>query len=151
MSIVSGLIVVYCCDAFLELMKTRETSNKALNAINQMSLVPFLMSFLAAKDQLPLSTVTSAGEHLLVDLCKCSLRSQGHHGISMEIAQCLYVLTDENYPIIEEVRSNAEYTACLLAIVRASETAPKANGKGKDTSDARSDALRVLCCGTTTY
>ncbi|KAI0368910.1 ARM repeat-containing protein [Pilatotrama ljubarskyi] len=99
-----------------------ETSNKALNAINEISLVPFLMSFLAARDKLPLSTVTSA-------------------------AQCLYVLTDENPPIIDEVRSNAEYTACLLAIVRPEDAAPKANGKDKDTSDVRTIAFRVLTCG----
>ncbi|KAH9897678.1 armadillo-type protein [Cubamyces lactineus] len=99
-----------------------ETSNKALNAINQISLVPFLMSFLASRDKLPLSTVTSA-------------------------AQCLYVLTDENQPIVEEVRSNAEYTACLLGIVRPDGAAPKANGKEKDTSDAKAAAFRVLTCG----
>ncbi|KAI0706300.1 ARM repeat-containing protein [Cerioporus squamosus] len=99
-----------------------ETSNKALNAINQISLVPFLMSFLASRDSLPLSTVTSA-------------------------AQCLYVLTDENPPIIEEVRTNAEYTACLLAIVRSADTPAKANGKEKETSDAKASAFRVLCCG----
>ena len=39
----------------------RETSNKALNAINELQLVPFLMSFLSARDQLPLAPVTSAG------------------------------------------------------------------------------------------
>ena len=39
----------------------RETSNKALNAINELHLVPFLMSFLAARDRLPLAPVTSAG------------------------------------------------------------------------------------------
>ena len=39
----------------------RETSNKALNAINELHLVPFLMSFLTARDQLPLAPVTSAG------------------------------------------------------------------------------------------
>ncbi|KAI0756410.1 ARM repeat-containing protein [Daedaleopsis nitida] len=99
-----------------------ETSNKALNAINQTSLVPFLMSFLAARDKLPVSTVTAA-------------------------AQCLYVLTDENYPIIEEARSNAEYTACLLAIVRSTDAAAKHNGKEKEASDARAFAFRVLCCG----
>ncbi|PIL31313.1 hypothetical protein GSI_06011 [Ganoderma sinense ZZ0214-1] len=69
------------------------------------------------------------------------------HKVSMGIAQCLYILTDENSPIIDEVRSNAEYTACLLAIVRTPEAAVKANGKGKDTSDVRTDSLRVLCCG----
>ena len=44
----------------------RETSNKAMNAINQISLVPFLMSFLASRDQLPLSTVTSAGQRFFM-------------------------------------------------------------------------------------
>ena len=44
-----------------KLKKNRETSNKALNAVNQIGLVPFLMSFLGSKDKLPLSTVTSAG------------------------------------------------------------------------------------------
>ena len=47
----------------------RETSNKAMNAINQISLVPFLMSFFASRDQLPLSTVTSAGQHLCMYYC----------------------------------------------------------------------------------
>ena len=44
----------------------RETSNKALNAINEMRLVPFLMSFLAARDALPLVPVTSAGRYHLI-------------------------------------------------------------------------------------
>ncbi|KAG1810178.1 ARM repeat-containing protein [Suillus plorans] len=69
-----------------------ETSNKALNAINQINLVPFLMSFLAARAKLPIATVTAA-------------------------AQCLYVLTDDNQPAIDELRSNAAYSTCLLEIV----------------------------------
>ncbi|GJE89540.1 fungal symportin 1-like domain-containing protein [Phanerochaete sordida] len=99
-----------------------ETSNKALNAINQIGLVPFLMSFLGSKDKLLLSTITSA-------------------------AQSLYVLTDDNPPISNEVRSNGEYTACLLAIARGDEETRKPNGKGKDVSDDRETALRVLCTG----
>jgi len=39
----------------------RETSNKALNAINEIHLVPFLMSFLSARGELPLPPVTAAG------------------------------------------------------------------------------------------
>ena len=53
--------ITACGNASFELMKPRETSNKALNAINQISLVTFLMSFLVSRDKLPLSTVTSAG------------------------------------------------------------------------------------------
>ncbi|TFY56002.1 hypothetical protein EVJ58_g7898 [Rhodofomes roseus] len=99
-----------------------ETSNKAMNAINQISLVPFLMSFLASRDKLPISTVTSA-------------------------AQCLYVLTDENPPAVEEVRSNAPYSACILSIVQSREGLPQANGKNKEVEYDRSLALQVLCCG----
>ncbi|OCH95725.1 ARM repeat-containing protein [Obba rivulosa] len=99
-----------------------ETSNKAMNAINQISLIPFLMSFLGARETLPASTVTSA-------------------------AQCLYVLTDENPPAINELRSDAAYTAYLLSIVRPSEPALNVNGKDKEISNERALTLRVLCCG----
>ncbi|THG94495.1 hypothetical protein EW026_g6991 [Hermanssonia centrifuga] len=80
-----------------------ETSNKALNAINQIALVPFLMSFLGSRSKLPVSTVTSA-------------------------AQCLYVLTDDNWPATNELRTNGAYTACLLSIVVPDEESLKANG-----------------------
>jgi hypothetical protein len=43
----------------------RETSNKALNAINELHLTPFLMSFLASRDKLPLTPVISAGKYTL--------------------------------------------------------------------------------------
>ncbi|KZT08776.1 ARM repeat-containing protein [Laetiporus sulphureus 93-53] len=99
-----------------------ETSNKALNAINQIPLVPFLMSFLASRDKLPVSAVTSA-------------------------AQCLYVLTDENQPVINEVRSNAAYTACLSSVVQSDTPAAQANGKSKAEIDERTLTFQVLCCG----
>jgi hypothetical protein len=54
-----GFSLLYIAYPFFNIR--RETSNKALNAINEFSLVPFLMSFLAARDQLPLAPVTSAG------------------------------------------------------------------------------------------
>lgn len=43
----------------------RETSNKALNTINELHLTPFLMSFLASRDKLPLAPVVSAGIYIL--------------------------------------------------------------------------------------
>ncbi|THH26612.1 hypothetical protein EUX98_g7581 [Antrodiella citrinella] len=98
-----------------------ETSNKALTTINSLSLVPFLMSFLAARTNLPLSTVTSA-------------------------AQCLYVLSDDNPPAIHEIRPNAAYTTCLLEIAK-TEGSPNLNEKGKEVSNERLVTLRVLCCG----
>ena len=33
-------------------------------------------------------------------------------------AQCLYVLTDDNYPAILDVRTDASYISCLLSIAR---------------------------------
>lgn len=43
----------------------RETSNKALNAINQLHLVPFLMAFLDSKsrEKLAITTVIAAGKY----------------------------------------------------------------------------------------
>lgn len=96
-----------------------ETSNKALNAINEIHLIPFLMSFLASRDKLPFAPVTSA-------------------------AQCLYVLTDDNYPAITDIRAYASYITCLLDIVRPSEVS---NGKGKEPSNQRSVMLGVLVAG----
>jgi hypothetical protein len=123
---------------FLALRKTRETSNKALNAINQISLVPFLMSFLGAKDVLPISAVASAGMSFLL----AEFYTYSHY----LIAHCLYVLTDDNPPAIHEVRSYGAYTACLLAVAKPDEN-QKLNGKAKTPSDDREVTLQVLCSG----
>lgn len=60
-------------------------------------------------------------------------------------AQCLYVLTDDNQPAIDDVKSDAGYISCLLSIVRPNATAP--NFEGKDPSDPRSVILGVLASG----
>ncbi|KAA1467810.1 ARM repeat-containing protein [Dentipellis sp. KUC8613] len=98
-----------------------ETSNKALNAVNELSLVPFLMSFLISRDRLPITTVTSA-------------------------AQCLYVLTDDNRPAIEEIRSNLSYAPALLEIARSTDLASDPKGKSPVVEE-RAVTLRVLGCG----
>ncbi|KAF7313223.1 ARM repeat-containing protein [Mycena kentingensis (nom. inval.)] len=95
-----------------------ETSNKALTAINELKLVPFLMSFLAARDKIPIAPVSAA-------------------------AQCLYVLTDDNYPAIAEVRADAGYIACLLSILSSDQPT-----KVTDPADPRPVTLRVLASGT---
>ncbi|KAJ7916498.1 hypothetical protein B0H13DRAFT_363355 [Mycena leptocephala] len=97
-----------------------ETSNKALSAINEMKLTPFLMSFLAAREKIPLAPVTAA-------------------------AQCLYVLTDDNYPAISDVRSDGSYIACLMSIINPDENLP--NGKSAECPDPRAVTLRVLASG----
>ncbi|TDL26339.1 ARM repeat-containing protein [Rickenella mellea] len=98
-----------------------ETSNKALNAINQIRLVPFLMSFVENRENLSLKTVVSA-------------------------AQCLYVLSDDNDPIIEDVRSHPAYTSCLLSVVQ-QEAPLVSNTPDKDAVDDRQLTLRVLVAG----
>ncbi|KZT30974.1 ARM repeat-containing protein [Neolentinus lepideus HHB14362 ss-1] len=95
-----------------------ETSNKALNSINQISLIPFLMSFLASRDKLPSAPVTSA-------------------------AQCLYVLTEDNPPAVNNVRSDAAYVSCLFDITRSEAKASEAN----QDSEERAVILRLLTCG----
>ncbi|KAJ3804403.1 armadillo-type protein [Lentinula aff. lateritia] len=97
-----------------------ETSNKALNAINSINLIPFLMSFLASRDKLSIAPVLAA-------------------------AQCLYVLTDDNDSASVSLKCNAEYISCLLSIAK-SPNQP-ANGKGKDINDHRLITLRVLSLG----
>lgn len=96
-----------------------ETSNKALTAINAIHLIPFLMSFLAARDKLPLAPVTAA-------------------------AQSLYVLSDDNPPTTSELCGNPEYLSCLLGLVRCEE---KVNGNATEPNDPRSLMLRVLAAG----
>ncbi|CAE6406722.1 unnamed protein product [Rhizoctonia solani] len=91
-----------------------ETSNKALNVINSISLVPFLMAFLINRAKLPRQVVHAA-------------------------AQCLYVLSEDNPPAIQNIRSESEYIACLVAI----STAPQ--GPNDDEWDI---GVRVLACGS---
>ncbi|KAJ6602568.1 armadillo-type protein [Mycena vulgaris] len=97
-----------------------ETSNKALTAINEMKLMPFLMSFLAAREKIPLGPVTAA-------------------------AHCLYVLTDDNYPAITDIRADGSYIACLMSLIDSDEK--MGNGKSPETVDPRVVTLRVLASG----
>ena len=60
------------------------------------------------------------------------------------IAHCLYVLTDDNYPTISDIRADVNYLTCLLDIVRPNELP---NGKGKEPSDQQSVMLGVLVAG----
>jgi hypothetical protein len=102
-----------------------------------MALVDFLMSFLAARYQLPLPPVVAAGI-----LFQLFIFLRDAHAGNQTTAQCLYVLTDDNLPAIVEFRSNAAYTSCLLSIVRPSA--------GDQTVNLHNDSfvrLSVLACG----
>ena len=52
-------------------------------------------------------------------------------------AQCLYVLTDDNYPAISDVKTDASYISCLLLIARQVNT----------NTDPRTISLSVLATG----
>jgi hypothetical protein len=117
---------------------SRETSNKALNAINQISLVPFLMSFLASREHIPLFVVIAAGIFF-------SPFFDYRMSLTVEIAQCLYVLTDDNQPAIEDVRSSAAYVSCLLSILHIQDGVT--NDEWKKSCDERMITFRVLVSG----
>ncbi|KAF8586249.1 ARM repeat-containing protein [Ramaria rubella] len=97
-----------------------ETSNKALKAVNDTNLVPFLMAFLQAHDHLPLSTVNAS-------------------------AQCLYVLSEENEVAIETLRSNSSYVNSLLEIVK--NVSPERASPKEANKTTRWITLRVLVSG----
>ncbi|KAF8527379.1 ARM repeat-containing protein [Hysterangium stoloniferum] len=97
-----------------------ETSNKALKAVNDINLIPFLLSFLQARDHLPLSTVNSA-------------------------AQCLYVLTEDNDPAIEAIRSESSYVNCLVEIAQSEN--PTNLSSEENNKRTRWLTLRVLASG----
>ncbi|THH03370.1 hypothetical protein EW145_g6312 [Phellinidium pouzarii] len=99
-----------------------ETSNKALNAINDTHLVPFLMAFLENREKLPSRTVAAA-------------------------AQCLYVLTDDNVPAIDELRSNSSYTSCLLAVARAESAPVPTSVEAKEMAEERLLSVKLLSTG----
>ncbi|KAH8111844.1 armadillo-type protein [Phellopilus nigrolimitatus] len=99
-----------------------ETSNKALNAINEIHLVPFLMAFLENREKLPSRTVAAA-------------------------AQCLYVLTDDNAPPIEELRANSSYTSCLLAVTRAESAPVPTSTEALEMAEDRLVSVRILSAG----
>jgi hypothetical protein len=57
----------------------------------------------------------------------------------------LYILTDDNQPAIDDLKSSEEYVACLLSIVQRQD--PVLNGKAKETPDSRPTMFRVLAAG----
>ena len=59
------------------------------------------------------------------------------------LAQCLYVLTDDNLPAIRDVKSDAAYLSCLLSLARPEGFS---NGKQKEV-DNKVVSLQVLAAG----
>lgn len=115
--------------AAAKLNLNRETSNKALNTVNQANLVPFLMSFLVYRGKLPLSAVASAGG--------CCCASAAKLSQTIPTAQCLYVLTEDNPPAAGELRANGSYTSVLLSIAQGQPVA----------DDSKGLTLKVLATG----
>jgi hypothetical protein len=119
--------------------KYRETSNKALGAVNNLALVPFLMAFLSSRDRLPLPTVTSAGASQF----RFAPPGAAIYGYK---AQCLYVLTDDNPPAADQVRVNFSYVSRLLEIANVRGGVDDVKGKGP-AAEERAVTLGILACG----
>lgn len=100
------------------------------------------MSFLASREKLPLTTVTSAGELTSLDVAS----PEGLTSFTSFVAHCLYVLTDDNYPASVQIKTNAAYSSCLLEIAQTRASLPTAKGKSVK-AEERAITLCVLACG----
>jgi hypothetical protein len=58
---------------------------------------------------------------------------------SLTAAQCLYVLTDDNFPAVREIRFDAGYVTCLMEITK--------EAYQPEVVDQRAVMLRVLVAG----
>ena len=119
----------------------RETSNKSLNAINNVGLIPFLISFLEHRTRLPLSLVNAAGASNITFLGSPMI-------LMISLAQCIYVLSDDNTPAIEALRADkSSHISTLLSIVQ-SDPATRPNAiDGKSSLGIDIVWHRVLVCG----
>lgn len=66
-------------------------------------------------------------------------------------AQCLYVLSDDNPPVTNDIRANSSYTSCLLAVAQ-EEVSPVSPRKGKEKDmqemvEERRVSIRLLAVG----
>jgi hypothetical protein len=113
-----------------------------LNAVNNLALVPFLMAFFSSRERLPVATVTSAGESRRFR----SLLMKRASGLTPPTAQCLYVLTDDNPPIADEIRPNFSHVSSLLDIAKAAPALQDLKGK-HPADEERAVALGILACG----
>ena len=66
------------------------------------------------------------------------------YGLTTYKAHCLYVLTDDNPPVADEVRVNFSYVSCLIEIAKAYGGI----GDGRDSTDkGHAVMLGILACG----
>lgn len=66
--------------------------------------------------------------------------------MGIRTAQCLYVLTEDNPPVSDEIRANFSYVSCLLEIAKARASVQDVKGKN-DAAEERAVALGILACG----
>ncbi|KZS92874.1 ARM repeat-containing protein [Sistotremastrum niveocremeum HHB9708] len=134
----SERMVMHLSESIITILASlAETSNKSLTAVNNLTLVPFLMSFLQARQKLPIATVTAS-------------------------AQCLFILSDDNEPAIEALRTASEYVTTLIQIAHSPDPQTPAsngvNGKSKKAAEATTEesqpvdserkiALQIMSCG----
>ncbi|KAF8323967.1 hypothetical protein DL93DRAFT_2049554 [Clavulina sp. PMI_390] len=96
-----------------------EISTKALNAINNIGLIPFLIALIENRSKFPAKLVVAA-------------------------AQCMFVLTDDNAPAVTALHGNPAALSKLLSIAQSSNTDITFVSGG---SVEHINSLRVLACG----
>ena len=67
-------------------------------------------------------------------------------GLAPQTAQCLYVLTDDNPPIADEIRANVSFVSSLLEIAKAAPASRDLKGK-YPAAEERAVMLGILACG----
>jgi len=66
--------------------------------------------------------------------------------VGVRTAQCLYVLTEDNPPVSDEIRANFSYVSCLLEIAKTRASVQDVKGKNA-AAEERAVALGILACG----
>ena len=103
-----------------------------------------------------MSAVIAAGKDQSFLTCYCLVIEY--------IAQCLFVLSDDNDPAIESLRTDSDHVSCLVQIIHSNQLPANAtsNGISKGTQPKNDElaeavehnrrvALRVLVCGRNPY
>lgn len=67
------------------------------------------------------------------------------------IAHCIYVLSDDNTPVIEALRADSVYHTCLLNIARDESEMSDLTEASNTLNTESVISLRVLTCGTLMY
>lgn len=110
-----------------------------------MGLIPFLTALISQRAKLPAKLVVAAGSLYYGYSHRTWLVTDSFGLFFKRLAQCLYVLTDDNTPAVEAFLSDATFPTTLLSIARTEKTESTFQNTGA--SEEQAYSLRVLACG----